>query len=698
MKRTRRLAAALVRSALAQSTLVTSTFVTGALACCATAQADSPEYDEEIVVTADLRGQTLQEIPTSVSIVTSEDAAAHGAQHIEEVLSQIANVNYASGTSRARYYQIRGIGERSQFIDPLNSSVGFLVDNVDFSGAGSIGTLFDVQQVEVLRGPQGTRYGANGLAGLIHVKTREPTDEFEGLVSLAGGNYGQRGVGAVLSGAMSDAVHARLAVQSAAGDGFVTNDHLGRDDTNDRDETTLRARMHWLISDDATVKFSYMHVDVDNGYDAFSLDNTRHTLSDQPGHDRQDSDALGIDATWLFDDMRLQLIGALSDSDVEYGYDEDWAFDGIHPFGYTSSDNYLRDRATRSLEARLSRDDGDFSWVAGLYSLAVDEDLLRQYTFAAGDYRSDHEISTVAAFAQVEFEISANAALLVGGRLEQRDADFDDSNGVAFSPDETLWGGRIALTFAPSDSWDGYVSLARGYKAGGFNTDGSLDADLREFDSEDLIELEAGIKGRAGALGYQIAVFYDRRRDQQVKSSIVRVRADGTSEFIDFNGNAAKGTNKGVEVSVDWQVTERLEFFGALGLLDAGFDRFINEFGEDLSGRAQAHAPDHTANFGGRYRVGEWAFQLDASLKDEYFYSDRHHVDSNSDYTLLNGSVHWQRGNVGVRIWGRNLTDEDFAVRAFGSFGNDPRKDYVTEPYFQWGEPRVVGATVTLGF
>ena len=222
MKRTRRLAAALVRSALAQSKLVTSTFVTGALACCATAQADSPEYDEEIVVTADLRGQTLQEIPTSVSIVTGEDAAAHGAQHIEEVLSQIANVNYASGTSRARYYQIRGIGERSQFIDPLNSSVGFLVDNVDFSGAGSIGTLFDVQQVEVFRGPQGTRYGANGLAGLIHVKTREPTDEFEGLVSLAGGNYGQRGVGAVLSGAMSDAVHARLAVQSAAGDGFVT--------------------------------------------------------------------------------------------------------------------------------------------------------------------------------------------------------------------------------------------------------------------------------------------------------------------------------------------------------------------------------------------------------------------------------------------------------------------------------------------
>lgn len=661
--------------------------------------ASEPEYDEEIVVTADLRGQTLREISTSVSIVTSADADAHGAQHIEEVLGQIPNINFASGTSRARFFQIRGIGERSQFIDPLNPSVGFLVDNVDFSGAGSIGTLFDVQQVEVLRGPQGTRYGANGLAGLIHVKTREPTEDFEGLVRLTGGDYGHRGAGAVLSGALSDAMLGRVAVEKVSGDGYISNDHLGRDDTNEKDETTFRARLHLLPSDDATIRLSFMHVDVDNGYDAFSLDNTRRTLSDQPGHDRQDSDALGIDGTWILDDLTLQLIGAASNSDIEYGYDEDWAFDGIHPFGYTSSDNYVRDRSTRSLEARLSGANGiGFSWVAGLYSLSVDEDLLRQYTFAAGDYRSNHEVDTLSVFTQAEFEISSNASLLLGGRIERRSADFDDSNGVAFSPDETLWGGRIAVTFAPSDSWESYISLARGYKAGGFNTDGSLDADLREFDSEDLIELEAGVKGRSGALGYQIAIFYDRRRDQQVKSSIVRVRPDGTSEFIDFNGNAAKGTNKGLEVSLDWQVSEHLELFAAIGLLDAEFDSFINEFGEDLSGRAQAHAPDHTGNLGARLAFDNWAFQLDASLKDQFFYSDRHHVDNNSDYTLINASANWQIGNLDIRLWGRNLTDEDYAVRAFGSFGNDPRKDYVTEPYFQWGEPRMIGVTATFGF
>ena len=88
--------------------------------------------------------------------------------------------SFAGGSGRARFFQIRGIGERSQFGDPLNHSVGILIDNVDFSGAGTAATLFDVEQVEILRGPQGTRYGANALAGLINIKTKGPEREFGG--------------------------------------------------------------------------------------------------------------------------------------------------------------------------------------------------------------------------------------------------------------------------------------------------------------------------------------------------------------------------------------------------------------------------------------------------------------------------------------------------------------------------------------
>ena len=128
-----------------------------------------PTPIEEIVVTATLREDTLGSTASSVGVVTADEIAARGAAHLEEILAAVPNVNYASGASRARYYQIRGIGERGQFDEPLNSSVGLVVDGVDLSGIGTVAMLTDVEQVEVLRGPRGTLYGANALAGLINV-------------------------------------------------------------------------------------------------------------------------------------------------------------------------------------------------------------------------------------------------------------------------------------------------------------------------------------------------------------------------------------------------------------------------------------------------------------------------------------------------------------------------------------------------
>ena len=139
--------------------------------------AADPSSLEEIIVTAEFRDTILQNQPASTSVVTADAIQQHAAQHLEDILSLAPNVNYASGASRARFYQIRGIGERSQFQEPLNPSIGFIIDGIDFSGLGTAGTLFDVEQVEILRGPQGTLHGANALAGLINVRTGTPTDQ-----------------------------------------------------------------------------------------------------------------------------------------------------------------------------------------------------------------------------------------------------------------------------------------------------------------------------------------------------------------------------------------------------------------------------------------------------------------------------------------------------------------------------------------
>ena len=140
----------------------------------AVAPADVPL--EEVVVSATLlRDQNLQQVPASVTVLDSATLGRAGQQHFADVLALVPNLNWAGGTSRPRYFQIRGIGEREQYEGAPNPSVGFLIDDIDFSGIGMAATLFDVSQVEVLRGPQGTRLGANALAGLISVKSAEPS-------------------------------------------------------------------------------------------------------------------------------------------------------------------------------------------------------------------------------------------------------------------------------------------------------------------------------------------------------------------------------------------------------------------------------------------------------------------------------------------------------------------------------------------
>ena len=332
----------------------------------------------------------------------------------------------------------------------------------------------------------------------------------------------------------------------------------------------------------------------------------------------------------------------------------------------------------------------------GLYAIQSDESLERIYTFA-GPFASDYNFDTLAIFGQINSQLGTSLVLSAGLRFEERETHYSDSAGVSFSPDDSLWGGKIALEYSLSTGALAYVSIAKGYKAGGFNTDGSLDADLREFDEEHLIEYEVGYKTLLldGNMALQIALFSDDRQDQQVKSSLVRVRPDKSTEFIDFFGNAAEGTNRGLEIDLRWTITDSLELAANAGWLDAEFDDFVNEFGEDLSRRDQAHAPGYMCSLRSTWQSGPWSASISVDTKDEFYFSDRHNVKSD-DYTLVNASLSYTSGKWNVTAWGRNLTDKDYFVRAFGSFGNDPRKFYITEPYFQFGEPRIIGLTFEL--
>src|SRR4029453_18206580 len=252
--------------------------------------AASEDVLEEVVVTATLRPQSLVEVPVSVTVLDERTLREGGRQHLEDVLSQVPNLHYAGGTSRPRFFQIRGIGEREEWQGAPNPSVGFLIDEIDFSGMGMPATLFDVERIEVLRGPQGLHYGANALGGLIVMKGRAPEKEFGFSTEASLGEYDSRSIGAVATGPVESLNSAwRVAVQNFRSDGFRDDPFLGRDDTNGLDETTARAKWRWEPSQQTTVDLTLFYVDLENGYGAWSVDNPRISQADRPGKDAQKS-------------------------------------------------------------------------------------------------------------------------------------------------------------------------------------------------------------------------------------------------------------------------------------------------------------------------------------------------------------------------------------------------------------------------
>ncbi len=667
---------------------------------------------EEVTVTSDFRPSQLQTIPASLTVMTEEVIQARAAQHIEDIINLAPNVNYASGSSRARYFQIRGIGERSQFAQPINPSVGFLIDEIDFSGIGTAATMFDVAQVEVLRGPQGTRYGANALAGLINVRTKAPTEAFDASVEATAADYDTYSLAAALSGPLvKDTLLGRIALQRYESDGFIDNTYLNRDDTNNRDEDTVRAKLRWLASEDVTVDITALYVDIDNGYDAFSLDNDRKTRSDEPGQDTQRTAALGVELDWSVSDaMRLEALASYAESDLEYNYDEDWTYVGFTDdicqpdwsfCEYSSTDSYDRDRDNYTVELRLLSDEagkilnGSTDWVVGIYHTAKDEDLFRESTYN-GILNSEYETENIAVYGQLDIALSDKLTLITGLRFEQWEADYADSTGLVVDTDEDLWGGKIALDYQMNDQHLVYGSFSRGYKAGGVNTDGSLPDDERSFDTEFLWNLEGGIKSLwlDNTLSSRIAVFYAQREDQQVKGSFEIPRDPGPgSDFVDYIDNAGEGENYGVEAELDWQFSEQLQLFANVGILETEIDEYTTPDGEDKSGRDQAHAPNYQFAIGGEYALNQnWYIRGEVEGKDKFYFSDRHDEQSDT-YELLNARIGYRADNWSVALWGRNLLDEDYQNRGFG-FANDPRDNYDSGGYYQLGEPRMVGATL----
>jgi outer membrane receptor protein involved in Fe transport len=664
---------------------------------------------DEVVVTASLAQTTLNRLPASVTVLDAKQLGGAGLEHFGDVLDAVPNLGFAGGTSRPRYFQIRGIGELEQYEGAPNPSVGFLIDDIDFSGIAMPAALFDMAQAEVLRGPQGTTYGANAIAGLISLRSQAPHQGFEARGELQAGNYGTWGGGLVLNDSLGGSTAARLVVHRFVSDGYRRNDFLHRDDTNGFDENLARLRVTSHPSDDLEVNLTALYSDADNGYDAWSIDNSRVTLSDKPGVDAQKSKALALRFDYDLSGLKLRSTSTFAQADMAYSFDGDWASDSywrsIGAIGPTESYDFFEDIGRRrrnfTQEFRLRGGEGrPTSWVAGAYALRMDESyaILDLYN---GDIDrqlvSDYRALTLAAYAQIDHALLDDLTLSGGLRVERRGAHYRDSNDLRSRPVDHMIGGHLALNWIMREGYTAYAALTRGYKAGGINTTASdIPDDLRSFDPESVWNLETGLAARSadGRFDSRTSLFYMRRDHQQVSSS-VQTDPNNPLTFVLLMENAAKGENFGVESQLGWRPVAALRLTGTVALLKARFIDYVLD-GRDLSGRDAPHAPNYQLGLSAEWRSPRgWFAQIEGQAVDAFYFSASHDQRAPA-YQLVHARLGYANDRWQATLYARNLFNEHYAVRGF-FFANEP-PDWIEKRYIQNGDPRQLGARVTFSF
>lgn len=671
-------------------------------------------------VQADRAEPRLPHFSTSTTTLDADALRQREAHHLQDALGMVPNLTFAGATSRPRYLQLRGVGERSQFASegPPNFSVGVLFDEIDLSGLAGAVPLFDVRRIDVLRGPQATVYGGKALAGLINIQSEPPTPFRSSRLQLSVGTDNLFEMGVATGDAWSpdsDTISYRVTLHNLRQDGFRENVYLGRNNTNRRMESHGRFQLLHEPDAERRQEITLLVSRLDNGYDAFAPRGDGFTMySDEPGRDALTLLGGSLRATWLtpraFD---LLSITSATRAVTVYSYDADWANDAfwaappyffdpeVEGYRYSFTERLDRVRNQASQEFRLLGKPehrilgGTTDWSVGTAFSWLEE---RDDYVGFSALRSEFEALSTAGYGQLTTGLTDRLDLVSSVRLEHRESTYRDNQGVEKDTSDFMTGGRIALEAGLSESSHAFVGVSRGYKGGGVNANPNLPPERRAYDPETLWNLEAGVGTRwaDGRGAANLTVFHMWRRDLQIGTSIQPNPADPTT-FTFFTDNAAEGTNYGMELDFRTPLGNRLSVFGSLGLLETEYKNFEDAGGNlNVEGRDQPYAPNYTFRVGAEWAVTpNWFARAEIEGKDRFYFSNSHDERA-SAHELVHLSLGYRADTWSLTFWGRNVFDTSYDTRGF-YFGLEP-PEFPTRLWTMKGDPAHFGVTLRMEF
>ena len=704
---------------------------------------------DDIIVTARRREESLQDVPVAVTATTGEQLEARGAADITELARSVPSLtlNAARGSNSTLISFIRGVGQQ----DPLwgfDPGVGLYIDDVYVARPqAAVLDLFDVERLEVLRGPQGTLYGRNTIGGAIKYVTRRiDADEPEGSIRASYGSYNQRDVVASTELPFSDTFKVSAALGRYLRDGFGTNLNTGNEHYN-KDVTAFRASAEWAPTDNLFFRLAGDLTNDDS--------NARHghrqvapipadpydTNAGAGDHNRVQTKGVSLTGEWTLNDMlTFKSITAYRDGFTRGNID----FDNLPGPILDIPARYDDDQFSQEFQVLVNA--GRLNGVAGVYYLDATASgafdtvvgLANLTTLTAGSV----DTTSYAVFADFSYDVTDALSISVGGRythdekegsvfrqqyLGIRSPTFGNTTATLLGAPRTNYTRtkefekftpRVSVSYEFSPELTAYASWSQGFKSGGFDMRGDAvlyPATVNGYAPETVETYEIGLKGSLfdRRLSFATAIFDSSYEDQQITT---QYPAGATvASVVD---NVGSSSIRGWEFEGRFRATDSLTFNGSLSYIDAQFDQFlayiptgplnatcptlVGCFVDVSSQRDFQNTPEWQGSIGARY---DWVMQDGAMIsflpsvayRGEYqqFETPAPLLDQEA-YWMVDASVVWTSASdrLTFGVHGKNLGDERYKVGGY-SFPGALTGDSIIAFY---GAPRTVTATLGLKF
>ena len=649
-----------------------------------------------VVVTAQKQGTLAKNTPASISVVDAQILDEQNIRTTEEMTRLVPNLFFKTATSGDAFVS-RGI---STIDTSLYSPMGFYIDDVAYPLSYMQSQfLFDIERIEVLKGPQSTLYGQNSSSGVINMVSVPQGNEARARVLLEAGSYDTLTAGAMVGGAIKkDTLFYTISALKNVTDGYMENTNLDSDTASDNDSFTGRASLRYTPSEDLDITLTLDGTDRETGLDDLryldgpSATQTYKVLNNQASRADQDSLGQSLNIKYAFHGMDLVSVTSHQDFNRQHTMDSDRS---AMPLGVSHIDI---DRESWAQELRLSSSSGGFfsSWLLGAYASTerLDNNWALDHVRAAlaNTRITEADTDRLALFGRVSKDLTEKLTATAGLRLDHASASgsqiYTQSMGTTLyaqdiTDTEVLPMASLSWKFSPDAM--GYLTFSTGWMAGGYDVYSATNQLNFAYAPEYTRNYEAGIKTAFfdNRLRADFSVFYTDITDKQIREEVAGGSV-GTWKIT----NAANAHTQGVELELRALPVQGLEVFAALGYTEAEIDDWtgiLNGTAKDYSGCTLPWAPALTANAGFSY-THESGWYGTANV----FWAGRQYFDAantleDDGYALVNLKAGYRWGRWDVAVWCKNLFDEEYAQKMVASSGYTLVED---------GAPRTLGVTL----